>query len=290
LRRLVTLLGVLATFTTVAACNPNTPAVPELTDPHQILARTIEATAGLKTLRFRVDLDIRDQARPGVPLGGSAEGVLDLSAGEMNVTAVASDGSGGFAYIQAEGATFTRTSANGRWSQFPAVPGMAALFLMGGLGGDQPDPRKILVDLLDDAETGVSLHGVEDCQTGRCYRTTVTLPPAQVWKVFAGITGINDMRGGAQVEPPLNQIPAIALEVLSDTATLRLVGLAASMKMNGSTAALRVQVGAPNEPVSIEPPPPGLVDKGFPGVGIGGGVAPAQPVPVQRDPAQTDGP
>lgn len=292
MRRLVTLLGVLATFGTAAACNPITPAL-ELSNPRDILSRTIETTAGLQSMRVRVDLEIRDRARPADPQGGSAEAALDLGAGEMSVTAVLRDGSDAFAYIQADGATFVRSSSNGRWTKFPAVGGMAALFLMGGLGGVQPDARPVLVDLLDDVETAVELIGVEDCATGRCYRTAVRLPPAQVWKLLVELTGIDRMQGGDPIEPPLDQIPPLVLDVFTDKATLRLVELVASAALDGTTVAVRIRVAAPNEPVSINAPPAELVDQGNPGFGIGGGgVAPVPPQPVTQPipPASVESP
>jgi hypothetical protein len=291
MRRLVTLLWLVAIVGTAAACSP-TPAAPELTDPREILSRTIQSTAGLRSMRVRVDIEIRDKARPGVPQGGFVEGVLDLGTGEMSLAGTGNDGTGAFAYIQADGAAFARTSANGRWTKAPATGGIAGLLLLGG-GGAAPrvDVPRALADLVGDPETVVELRGVEDCATGRCYRTVVGLPPAQVWKLVVGLTGIDQMQGGAAMQPPLADIPPLAFEILTDTATLRLVDLVASGAADGSTAAVRLRVAAPNEPVAIEPPAPGLVDEGGAGFGIGGGgVAvpePARPVPV---PAETIGP
>jgi hypothetical protein len=110
----------------------------------------------------------------------------------------------------------------------------------------------------------------------------VALPPAQVWKLFVGITAIDKVPGGAAMQPPLADIPPIAIEIFTDTATLRLVDLLASGAADGSTVAVRIRVAAPNEPVAVEAPPPGLVDDA--GANIGGGgfqVAPPQPVPVE---------
>ena len=286
MRRLALLLWLVAIVGTAAACSPG-PAAPELTDPREILSRTIASTAGLRSMRFRVDLEIRDKARPGIPQGGFVEGVLDLGTGEMSVAGSGNDGAGAFAYIQADGAAFARASANGRWTKAPAMGGgLAGLFLFGGGGAaPQVDVPRALADLVDDPETTVELRGVEDCATGRCYRTVVGLPPAQVWELIVGLTGIDRMQGGAAVQPPLADIPHLAFEILTDTATLRLVDLVASGTADGSTAAIRLRVAAPNEPVAIEPPPPGLVDEGGAGFGIGGGgVAvpePARPVPAE---------
>jgi hypothetical protein len=186
-----------------------------------------------------------------------------------------------------DGASYTRTSDNGRWTKLPAM-GMAGLLFFGGGGGaaPQPDMRRVFVDLLDDAETVSELRGVEDCATGRCYRTAVLLPPAQLWKMFVGLTGIDKMRGGeAMDQPDLDDIPALQLEVLTDTASLRLVEVAGSAALDGNSIAFRLQVAAPNEPVTIEAPPPGLIDSLIGNEGGGGVVA---PVPVQADPVPAE--
>ncbi len=293
MRRLVTLLGILAIVGTAAACSP-TPAAPELTNPREILVRTIESTAGLRSMRIRIDLEIRNRENPGVPQGGSAEGAVDLGTGELSFAGAAIDGSGAFAVIQADGAAFTRSAPNGRWTKIPAMDGLAAIFLLGGGLAPPVDVPRALADLLDDADTAVELRGVEDCATGRCYRTTVQLPPAQVWKVVVGLTGIDRMLGGAEMMQQPPDLPPVSLEILTDTATLRLVDMVVSGSADGSSAALRLRVAAPNEPVAIEPPPPGLVDDAGANMGGGGtGVpAPAPPVvgPVQPVPAESIGP
>jgi len=292
MRRLVTLLGILSIVGTAAACNA-TPAAPELTNPREIVVRTIESTAGLRSMRVRVDVEIHDKARPGVPQGGSAEGALDLGTGELSIAGAGIDGSGAFAVIQADGAAFTRNTPNGRWTKVPAMGGIAAIFLLGG-GGPPVDTARALADLAADPAITIELRGVEDCPTGRCYRTTVHVPPAQVWKLIVGLTGIDKMQGGVGMQQQPPDIPPVSLEILTDTATLRLVDMVVSGAVDGSTAALRLRVAAPNEPVAIEPPPPGLVDD--PGDNMGGGgigvPVPARPVPapVQPVPAESIAP
>jgi hypothetical protein len=288
LRRLVTLLCLVAIVGTAAACSPN-PAGPELTDPREILSRTIQSTAGLRSMRVRLDLEMREQARPGAPTGGFAEGVLDLVNGEMSLAGAGNDGAGAFAYIQADGFGFARIPGNGRWSKVPAMGGIAGIFLLGGNAAvPQVDVKAALADLLDDSDTVVELRGVEDCTTGRCYRTAVGLPPAQVWKLVVGLTGIDKLPGGPPVQQPAD-IPPISLEILTDTATLRLVDLVATGTAGSTTTALRLRVAAPNEPVAIEAPPPQLVDDPGSNLGGGGFVAPAPPV-VKPVPAETIGP
>jgi hypothetical protein len=289
LRRLATLLWIVATLGSAAACSPN-PAGPELTNPREILSKTIQSTAGLKSMRVRLDLEMREQARPGAPTGGFAEGVLDLVNGEMSLAGAGNDGAGAFAYIQADGFGFARISGNDRWSKVPAMGGIAGLLLMGG-GAVAPavDVPAALAVLVDDPEVVVELQGVVDCAAGRCYRTAVGLPPAQVWKLLVALTGIDRMQGAPAQQPP--DIPPLSLEVLTDTATLRLVDLVATGTAGSTTTALRLRVAAPNESVTIEPPPPNLVDE--PGSNLGGGGVVAPPAPVVRPvpvPAETIGP
>jgi hypothetical protein len=166
--------------------------------------------------------------------------------------------------------------------------GLAALFLMGGGGGPEPDIPRALADLLAEGDTAVTLRGVEDCATSRCYRTRVELPRAQTWKLIVGLTAIDQMPG-APTDPPLDQIPPLTLEILTDTATFRLVELVGSATIDGSTAAVRLRIAAPNEPVSINAPPPNLVDDPRDSIGGGGGggggVAPPPPVQVPPVPA-----
>jgi hypothetical protein len=295
MRRLVTLIGLLAIVGSAVACGPSTPAA-ELTDPREILSRTLETTAGLRSMRVRVDLEIREAARPGEPQGGFAEAAIDLAAGEVSLTASPTSGIGVLAFIQADGASFARTEANGRWTKVPAAGGgMVALLLMGGGGAGMqpPDVRKVLGSVLADPEITTELRGVEDCATGRCYVTQIALPPALLWKLVVGLIGLDQMPDLAgEVEQPVG-LPPVALQVITDTATLRLVELVASAAAGGSTVAMRLQIAAPNEPVSIEPPPPGLVDV-FQGNEGGGVIAPApvpaQPVPVETAVPATDGP
>jgi hypothetical protein len=288
MRRLATRIGLLVIVGSAVACGPSTPAA-ELTDPDEILRRTIETTAGLRSMRVRVDLEIREAARPGEPQGGFAEAAIDLVAGEVGLTASPTNGAEAFAYIQADGASFARTSANGRWTKVPAAGGgMVALLLMGGGGGGMqpPDVRKVLGSILVDPEISIELRGVEDCVTGRCYVTQIALPPALLWKLVVGLIGLDQMPDLAgELDQPAG-LPPVALQVVTDTATLRLVELVASAAADGSTVAMRLQIGAPNEPVSIEPPPPGLVDD-FQGNEGGGGVIAPMPVPAQPVPAET---
>jgi hypothetical protein len=77
---------------------------------------------------------------------------------------------------------------------------------------------------------------------------------------------MDQMRGGMVPEPPPGSVPVVALAVLTDTATLRLVELSAGASVDGGSVRFRAQLANPNGAVTIDPPPPNLVDQ-LPGAG-----------------------
>ncbi|HEY7591255.1 MAG TPA: hypothetical protein VH723_09690, partial [Candidatus Limnocylindrales bacterium] len=194
---------------TVAACGPPA-SQPELTDPRVIIVRTIQATSGLRTMRVRLDAELRDSSQQA-PQGGAVDAVVDVAAGEVSATGAARDGTGQFGVIVADGFLFA-TSSNGRWMKTPMV-GALPLMLFGGGGGPAPNVPAVLLDLADDPETDVRLEGTIECDTGRCYHTRVVLPQGQVWKLVVGLTGIDRAPNGNIQQPPLDQIPVLGFDI-----------------------------------------------------------------------------
>ncbi len=248
-----------------AACQP--PAAEELTNPREILGRTIVATAGLRTATLRAELQIRDPNAPGLGPGGVSGGVLEaqIDLPRSALTARVVDGQGpelGRAIV-ADGRIFM-SGQNGRWQALPGDAGAmlnpAGMFL-GMPGAAPPDYPAILGSALVDPAIRIELVGVEDCPSGRCYRTIVEIPREAVWSLAMKLSGMDQMRGFQEPAPPAADLPTIGLAVLSDTASFRMVDLAASGTLNGVAAQLRVQLTDPNGAVSIQAPPPELVDR-----------------------------
>ena len=260
-------LGALAL--TVAAC-PGAPASPELTDPREILGRTITTTAGLRTMHVRFDAEVRNGAAGQAPQGIFIEGDVDLPAGELSARGASRDGTGGFAMILAEGAIFVQNDSAERWTKIPMI-GLDAALLFGraaGLGqGQAPDYLGVIVGVAADARTGLELRGIEACETGRCYRTAITISREQIWPIVVKLLGLDRFPGGAAMQPPADQLPTISIEILTDTATERLVDLVGSATVAGTTISLGLRISAPNQPVQIQAPPPDLVEN-FGGFGF----------------------
>ncbi len=248
-----------------AGCQPA--AAPALSDPREILAKTITTTAAIRTMHARLDYESR---APGSNEGGARgqggfiEGDVDVDAFEVNARGASLDGTGQFGLVIADGTAFSLDST-GRWTQVGApIVDLRSVLLGGGAGGASPDVVPILGAILADPATRMELVGVEDCAAGRCYRTKRS--------AVVKLMGLDRIPGGAEA-PPAESIPGITFEILSDTATLRLVDGYASASAGGTVVNVRVQVSAPNVPVSIQAPPRNLVNPpGFP--------VPATPAPV----------
>jgi hypothetical protein len=273
----------------VAGCLPSGEG-PLLSDPHEILGKTIASTAPLRTVRVRIDAVATSAPLPGDAAngrqdGGWVEADVDLARQEISAHGASRDGSGTFEVILADNALFMKNTSTGRWSKtgMPAGANPVALF-GGGLGRGIPDIPTVLAAALSDGSVSTQLKGVEDCPTGRCYHTIVAIPPAMVWQLASKLTGMDRLGPGAAVQPAPGDIPAINLELLTDTKKLWLVDGVASGSLKGNSANVRVQFAKHDEPLVIQPPPPALVDDqggfgfGFGGAGGGGVVGPIETI------------
>jgi hypothetical protein len=264
----------------VAACGPSADQN-LLSDPRQILGQTIGATATIKSVRARFDLAYQSAPEENGPPqprqeGGWLTADVDVAAQKFAVHGARNDGTGVFDAILAGNTMFTRDTSNGRWSKItmPAGMGMNPIGLLGGGGfgvAGAPDVQVVLAAALADGSISAQLRGVEDCRTGRCYRTAVTVPPDKVWQLAMKLTGMDRMGAGIAQQPPVGDIPAISIELLTDTKTLLLIDALGSGSAQGTSASLRVQLANHNEPIAIQIPDPALVDDqgGF-GLGMDG--------------------
>jgi hypothetical protein len=266
----ITVLLAAVLLVVVSACRQD--AGPLLSDPRDILTRTIGATSLIRTATVRVDASARMvQPDPGgLPAqpqdqGGTAEAIVDLANGELTATLAATDGSGRFSVILADGAAFTQDATTGRWMKMPMAGGL------GGLGPGAifgmpaaikpPNVPALLAEALADPTTTIELRGVEDCPAGRCYRVAVGLAPERVFKLVVTATGMDQMPGfDEQAAMAGGFVPGIGLEVVSDTASLRMIEATLSASLQGTAIAVRLQLSRFDEPVAIQPPPPALVD------------------------------
>jgi hypothetical protein len=280
-----TLVSLTVLLLLVSACQATSQA-PLLTDPREILTQTIGATSTVRTVHARVDVVVRmPQADPAGPSeqGGFGEIDLDLVNTELNAVIEASDGSGRSAFTLVDGTAFTQGSASGRWTKVPMVGGVPGLLgggLFGGAPVPAPDVPKILAEAMADPATTIELRGVADCATGRCYQVAIALPPERVFKAVVSFTGMDQQPDfDEQAVMAGASVPGIGLELAVDTVSMRVVEATVSASLQGTAFAMRVQLSRFDEQLSIQAPPPALVDE--PGAileGVG------QPIPVTPTP------
>jgi hypothetical protein len=280
-----------AALVLAAACGPGTSE--GLTDPRDILARTVRESATVRSVTLAAELRMRDARNPGVS-GGSIDAQMDLAAMELNAGIVDQDGRELGRVIITDGALYTTTS-NGRWTEMPFEEGMLnpSVLLMGGGLGNGPDYFAILTAAASDPAIGIGLTGVEDCAAGRCYRTTIQIPPNAVWPLLVRMTGLDQVPGMQPPAPDASQLPLVTLSVLTDTASLRLVELTGGGSLQGATVEVAIRLSNHDAPVSITAPPANLIDQGFGGEfggEFGGGFGPVGPAPMEPEPSPIDAP
>lgn len=262
----------------IAGCQP---AATELTDPREILGRTVAASAALRTVAIRAELQIRNPGDvgpgPGGAQGGTLEGHVDLAASAASFRLAEFDRQAVGAVTTSGGVTWVQSSGSPRWQQLQgnlaSMP--LAMFMGAAPGGPGPDYPRILAELAADPGIDVQLLGVEECATGRCYHVSVTIPPAELWPLVTKLLGLDRFPGFTPEPPDAAALPPISIDLLSDTGSLRLVTATIGGQAQGTSVLLRVELPEVNGPVSIQPPPPELVDVANPGFGVGGGEAPA---------------
>jgi hypothetical protein len=287
------LAATVALAAALAGCAPA--AEQSLTDPRDILTRTLSATAGLRTASVRIELELRDPNNPNAGVGGvdggSLEAQVDLAGSAFSARAVDARGVELARLISVDESIFVTTGGDGRWQQQRITPEMLAnpsslLFLgLGGGGGPGPDFVGIFGAAIGDRALGIELAGVEDCAAGRCYRVTVEVPRESVWPLIVGLMGLDRIPGVQPPEPALDDLPTISVTVLVDTATLHLVELTGGGSIAATSAQVRLLLADHDSPVSIRPPPPELVDPPAGGGAGGPQPVPAQPVPAAPTPA-----
>lgn len=261
------LLGFAACLVLLAACGPGADQ-DLLTDPRAIVGKTIAATATIKTVRIRVDFTTHanPQAGPDQPVMPQPEqsGWVELTADAEHQAYAARAAMNGLPVngelILIGNVVFLKEASAARWTRttMPGGGGMPALLggfgLLGGPGGG-PNLTGALVAMTADNAVKYDLRGVEDCRTGRCYRTAISIPPEVLARAATQVAGNQlgpvDMAG----------VPVIGLELLIDTRTLRLVDALVSGAAMGSSATFRIQLAGHDEPVAIQAPNPALVDE-----------------------------
>lgn len=260
-------VAVAALFAVAAvACNDPVARAPLLDEPREILSRGIEATSLVRTVHVRADLTMRTVV-VGQPMAApdtaSIEADIDLGNGELSASGAASDGSGRFGLIVADGATFVQNGANQRWQLVPNVGagGLAGLLMFAVPAARPPDVKALLQRLVADPRVDPQLLGVEACDGAQCYRVSATIAPEVLWDLIVDALGARNagIRGGLGAMPA--EFPPLSMELAFETSTLVLIETRIAASVEASSLGVIVRLTGHDRPIAIQPPPPGLVDQ-----------------------------
>jgi hypothetical protein len=257
------LLHVVLLAVVVAGCNPTAQAeaLPRLDDPKEILEEALRTTAELHFVHAKVDASMNGEG--GQVFGtqsATLEGDLDLGQREFHavLAATGGDATGQQVEMVLVGTDmFTRTQggplgneSDGRWQRMPIDAGSDP---RNGIPAT-PAIAVALKALLDDPGITSTLEGMEACGDRQCYHLTVTIAPDVTWRAANG--GLFGGQPGAEIGPPDPAIPEIALDVMVDEATRRLMSVSTTLAMQGVTADVAATLSDHDLEFDLLPPNP----------------------------------
>lgn len=255
-RRLALLVALVAALA-VAGCS-TTPAVPALTDPNEILTKSVEAMTKAKsahfiavvTGNFKADLMGTGQASDINLTGTTLEGDLDVAGKKMRASFAipALLGLSG-ELVQIEGTSYVKTSLTGpkyQKSEADTVP------------EEVTDPTKAVAELSEFlSKPGVDPTKTADIKCGDnkdCYNVDIELTAAEI----AALSGETPDLGGTDLS---NATIKLSFGVEKDTLRMSRVVLSVNMGAEGSID-LTLDMTKWDEAVTIEPPPADQVSEG----------------------------
>jgi hypothetical protein len=268
-----------ATLTLAVAACGGTPALPELTDPTEILQAAAEnaASADSVHLDFRADGELKVATGPATTSialdGTTANADLDLAGGDARVTFA----SPGLLNLRGElllvdGTAYAKTSMTGAdYLSFPmgSTPGSGA----GATPGTSPDTTSLIAALADLLATpGLEPTKGEDasCGSATCYTVTIELTADEL-----AALGLGDAASGIDLPipsdlpvplPDLSGIAGVDVTALVEKDTRRLAEVTLEAQAaETATATLDLRFSKWDEPVNVSAPPTDEV-----GGGLGG--------------------
>jgi hypothetical protein len=278
------LLPVVLLAALLAGCSPTAEPLERLDDPKEILEEALRTTAELKFVHAKVDAALAGGAEMLGAESATLEGDLDLGQREFHATLTANGGSLGQqqAEVLLVGTDmFTRTtglgviddSTNGKWQRMPIDPGSDP---RSGIPAT-PAIAVALKEVLSDPGISTELEGMAPCGESQCYRVTATIAPEVTWKALNG--GLLGGEPRAETGPPDPAVPEIALDILVDEATRRLVSVKTTIGVQGMTADLGATFSNQDVEFDLLPPSPDQVVDANDTFGGGSGATPAPMAP-----------
>lgn len=248
----------LAATLAVVACQGQT--APTLTDPDEILAAAVRATAEQSSVRIDATIDgevaVDLLGSGGTPIefsGSTASADLNIAGGDarttFNLTLFGLTGE----VIAVDGTTYLKTTLTG--PQYLTLPNSAPA------PDATVDPSTILTDLTELlAKPGLDPVKGDDVECGgtSCYTVLIELTPAELATLGAGLAVPSNLPIPVQI-PDLSAA-SVELTVRVAKDTTRLAGLAAAVDLgDAGKLDLDLTFSKWGDPVTITAPPPDQV-------------------------------
>lgn len=253
------LLPCLVVALVAASCG----SAPSITDPREIVAKSVEALSQVRTFHVQIDvggkvkLDLPGQA-PGADLdlkGTTATVDIDAQARTIKATGAVPGffGSGGEIIILADGGYLRITGPLAQTDKYIKIAGPSPRpSQAASAGANSPDPKEIFVQLRDALARlpAPVIRAVEKCGDADCYHVTLSVTAADLANLLPGTP---------------SPIPAGAsgvLDLYSRTSDLRPAKLAFTVRMGDGGELTGTIQATYDQPLSISAPPADQVVEG----------------------------
>ena len=255
--RLAAVIGAVAVVAGCVAACESAPALPILTDPHEVVTAAAASSAALSSVHVQVDLAGRNVEDPGQDL--IRDGLeADIDVQGRNVAGRTQDVEGrppanveASEFVVLNGTIFSRDGADPLWSVND-----------GDKNGDHLPTTAAYLTMIETAITnGTAVLALADavpCGDATCYHVTAALSREASWSLVVSPLVSADA-GGDLPRPEMVPAPA-ALDIYVEQNTRSLAAVSGTFAIQGAAITFSVTFSNHDLPIRIAAPPPQLLE------------------------------
>lgn len=271
--RLGAVIGAVVVAGCLAACE-SAPALPILTDPHEVVTAAAASSAALGSVHVQIELAGRnvddgrqEQIRYALEADIDVQGRNVAGRSRMSRGDVANVETSEFVVLN--GTIFSRDGANPLWSANDS-----------DRNGDHLPTNAAYLTMIETAiSNGTAVLALADavpCGAATCYHVTATLAREASWSLV--VSPLVSADAGAVDLPRPEMVPAPAtIDIYVEQNTRLLAAVSGTFSIQGAVISFSVTFSNHDLPIRIAPPPPELL--GNPNGGIR--IDPPRAVPAE---------
>lgn len=271
--RLGAVIGAVVVAGCLAACE-SAPALPILTDPHEVVTAAAASSAALGSVHVQIELAGRnvddgrqEQIRYALEADIDVQGRSVAGRSRMSRGDVANVETSEFVVLN--GTIFSRDGANPLWSANDS-----------DRNGDHLPTNAAYLTMIETAiSNGTAVLALADavpCGAATCYHVTATLAREASWSLV--VSPLVSADAGAVDLPRPEMVPAPAtIDIYVEQNTRLLAAVSGTFSIQGAVISFSVTFSNHDLPIRIAPPPPELL--GNPNGGIR--IDPPRAVPAE---------